>query len=83
MERTAQNRVIFGADAKKKNPETRMVTGFFDGGECGIRTHVPLRTTAFRVGVAIQTLAENKRSSTTMQELKNPYKIKAFSLLKG
>lgn len=36
-----------------------------------------------RVGVAIQTLAENKRSSTTMQELKNPYKIKAFSLLKG
>lgn len=33
--------------------------------------------------VAIQTLAENKRSSTTMQELKNPCKIKAFSLLKG
>ena len=26
-----------------------MVTEFFDNGECGIRTHVPLRTTAFRV----------------------------------
>ena len=42
-----------------------------------------LWTKRFRVGVAIQTLAENKRSSTTMQELKNPCKIKAFSLLKG
>ena len=58
MERTAQNRVIFGADAKKKNPETRMVTGFFDGGECGIRTHVPLRTTAFRVCPEFPNLAE-------------------------
>ena len=30
---------------KKKNPETRMVTGFFDGGAGGIRTHEPVRTT--------------------------------------
>jgi len=30
---------------KKKNPETRMVTGFFDGGSGGIRTHEPVRTT--------------------------------------
>ena len=45
MERTAQNRVIFGAGTKKKNPETRMVTGFFDGGAGGIRTHEPVRTT--------------------------------------
>lgn len=49
MERTAQNRVIFGAGTKKKNPETRMVTGFFDGGAGGIRTHEPVRTTWFRV----------------------------------
>ena len=35
LERTAQNRVIFGADTKKKNPETRMATGFFDGGAGG------------------------------------------------
>ena len=32
-----------------------MVTGFFDGGECGIRTHVPLRTTAFRVRLVMTT----------------------------
>ena len=53
------------------------------GGESGIRTLGPFRDTAFRVGVAIQTSAENKRTSTTMQELKSPCKIKAFSLLKG
>ena len=48
-----------------------------------IRTREVECALLFRVGVAIQTLAENKRSSTTMQELKNPCKIKAFSLLKG
>ena len=26
---------------EKKNPETCMVTGFFDSGDGGIRTHVP------------------------------------------
>ena len=45
MERTAENRVVFGAGAKKKNPETRMVTGFFDGGSGGIRTHEPVKAT--------------------------------------
>ena len=35
--------------AKRKKPEIGLITGFFDGGECGIRTHGPLRDTAFRV----------------------------------
>lgn len=30
LERTAQNRVIFGEGAKRKNPDPHMVTGFFD-----------------------------------------------------
>ena len=38
-----------------------MVTGFFDGGESGIRTRGPARDTAFRVGVVIPTLGEDKR----------------------
>ena len=32
-----------------------MVTEFSDNGECGIRTHVPLRTTAFRVRLVMTT----------------------------
>lgn len=45
MERTAENRMIFGVGIKKKNPENRMVTGFFDGGSGGIRTHEPVKAT--------------------------------------
>ena len=34
---------------KSKKPAISLITDFFDGGSGGIRTHVPLRTTAFRV----------------------------------
>ncbi len=34
---------------KKKKPEIGLITGFFGGGELGIRTLGPFRDTAFRV----------------------------------
>ena len=33
---------------KSKKPAISLITDFFDGGSGGIRTHVPLLTTAFR-----------------------------------
>ena len=38
-----------------------LITGGFSGGSGGIRTHEPLRTTAFRVISNIVKLAEHER----------------------
>lgn len=38
-----------------RKPVNRMVSGFLDDGSGGIRTHVPLRTTAFRVRLVMTT----------------------------
>ena len=40
---------------KSKKPAISLITDFFDGGSGGIRTHVPLRTTAFRAFYATVT----------------------------
>ena len=40
---------------KSKKPAIGLITDFFDGGSGGIRTHVPLRTTAFRVRLVMTT----------------------------
>ena len=40
---------------KSKKPAISLITDFFDGGSGGIRTHVPLRTTAFRVRLVMTT----------------------------
>ena len=45
VSRWEQTGWLLGRAQKKKNPVTRMVTGFFDGGQGGIRTHEPVRTT--------------------------------------
>lgn len=45
IKRTAKEKAIFGVGKKRKNPETHMVTGFFNGGSGGIRTHEPVKAT--------------------------------------
>ena len=59
MERTAQNRVIFGADTKKKKSSKPAWLLDFCGGDGGIRTHVALITPKrFRVFYSQHTLAD-------------------------
>lgn len=40
---------------KTKKPANSLVAGFLHSGSGGIRTHVPLRTTAFRVRLVMTT----------------------------
>ena len=54
-----------------KHEKTRAILdlrGFFVGGDGGIRTHVPLRTTAFRVFYSQHTLADFEKKCPILRE---------------
>ena len=72
LERTAQNRVIFVTITKKEKSSKPAWLLDFCGGDGGIRTHVPFRTTRFRVIQLYWSVLEFTRMQRKLQQVKTP-----------